>query len=129
GASDPPSSAVSRTAPDERRESGSPRAAHGAMARWPYLGHLARVRRLAGIRSFHTWLRASASGSTHCRSATLGYTLCDSYATVVFPVPQGPRRPFCDRSASWGIPQRDAAASSCLKYGCERSVAEFWRLL
>ena len=77
GASDPPSSAVSRTAPDERRASGLPRAAHGAMARWPYPGHLPRVRRLAGIRSFHTWLRASASGSTHCRSATLGYTRLD----------------------------------------------------
>jgi len=40
----------------------------------------------------------------------LRHTLRDSYATVVFPVAQGPKRPFRGRSASWGIPKSNVGS-------------------
>lgn len=47
------------------------------------------------------------------RSAPLRPTLLDSYATVVSPVAQGPKRPFRDRSASWGISSATDVSQKC----------------
>lgn len=65
-------------------------------------------------------------------SISPGRTLLDSYATAFFPVAQGPKGRVCDRSTSWGIPQRDIRVAPVVEPGWElgnghweRAWAEF----